>query len=86
MCGSGGTGRRARLRILWLKGRGGSSPLSRTRPSGNPTDRGVPLQRIMQMTGHKSLPTHMGNTVADGKDLEFIREKYEGAKAGRKGG
>src|ERR1700751_3518303 len=29
-CGSGGTGRRARLRILWPKNRGGSSPLSRT--------------------------------------------------------
>jgi hypothetical protein len=30
MGGSGGTGRRARLRILWPKNRGGSSPLSRT--------------------------------------------------------
>ena len=29
-CGSGGTGRRARLRILWGNTRGGSSPLSRT--------------------------------------------------------
>src|SRR5271157_1176605 len=29
-CGSGGTGRSARLRILWPKGRGGSTPLSRT--------------------------------------------------------
>src|SRR5208283_4005477 len=29
-CGSGGTGRRARLRILWPKGRGGTTPLSRT--------------------------------------------------------
>src|SRR6267142_4373519 len=29
-CGSGGTGRRARLRILWPKGRGGSNPSSRT--------------------------------------------------------
>ena len=29
-CGSGGTGRRARLRILWGNARGGSSPLSRT--------------------------------------------------------
>ena len=30
-CGSGGTGRRARLRILWGNTRGGSSPLSRTK-------------------------------------------------------
>jgi hypothetical protein len=29
-CGSGGTGRRARLRILWPKGRGGSNPSFRT--------------------------------------------------------
>ena len=29
-CGSGGTGRRARLRILWGNTRGGSTPLSRT--------------------------------------------------------
>ena len=28
--GSGGTGRRARLRILWPKGRAGSTPVSRT--------------------------------------------------------
>src|SRR5690349_20966657 len=28
--GSGGTGRRARLRILWPKGRGGSNPSFRT--------------------------------------------------------
>src|ERR1700739_3205970 len=31
MRGSGGTGRRARLRILWGNTRGGSSPLSRTK-------------------------------------------------------
>ena len=30
VCGSGGTGRRARLRILWGNTRGGSNPLSRT--------------------------------------------------------
>src|SRR5882724_8652287 len=30
-CGSGGTGRRARLRILWGNTRGGSTPLSRTK-------------------------------------------------------
>src|SRR6266403_2322340 len=30
LCGSGGTGRRARLRILWPKGRGGSNPSFRT--------------------------------------------------------
>ena len=30
MCGSGGTGRRATLRALWGKPRGGSSPLCRT--------------------------------------------------------
>src|SRR6267142_4137325 len=30
-CGSGGTGRRARLRILWPKGRGGSNPSFRTK-------------------------------------------------------
>src|SRR5260370_33935324 len=30
--GSGGTGRRARLRILWPKGRGGSTPSFRTKP------------------------------------------------------
>ncbi len=35
MCGSGGTGRRARLRILWPKGRGGSTPSFRTMPSLN---------------------------------------------------
>src|SRR4029077_18902698 len=33
VCGSGGTGRRARLRILWGNTRGGSSPLSRTKIS-----------------------------------------------------
>src|SRR5882757_9319815 len=32
-CGSGGTGRRARLRILWPKGRGGSNPSFRTKIS-----------------------------------------------------
>ena len=32
-CGSGGTGRRARLRILWPKGRGGSNPSFRTNDS-----------------------------------------------------
>ena len=32
-CGSGGTGRRARLRILWPKGRGGSNPSFRTKLS-----------------------------------------------------
>ena len=32
--GSGGTGRRARLRILWGNTRGGSSPLSRTKSCG----------------------------------------------------
>src|SRR5437773_7127860 len=32
-CGSGGTGRRARLRILWPKGRGGSNPSFRTKTS-----------------------------------------------------
>jgi hypothetical protein len=32
-CGSGGTGRRARLRILWPKGRGGSTPSFRTNNS-----------------------------------------------------
>src|SRR5438309_5365403 len=33
LCGSGGTGRRARLRILWPKGRGGSNPSFRTKTS-----------------------------------------------------
>src|ERR1700682_3178536 len=32
-CGSGGTGRRARLRILWPKGLAGSTPVSRTKIS-----------------------------------------------------
>src|SRR4029077_20000069 len=37
--GSGGTGRRARLRILWPKGRGGSTPSSRTLHTFNPSKR-----------------------------------------------
>src|SRR5690348_5696487 len=34
-CGSGGTGRRAGLRILWPRGRGGSTPPFRTHASGS---------------------------------------------------
>ena len=68
-----------------IEGRGGSSPLSRTRQFGNLTNRGVPLQRIMQMTGHKSLLTHMSYNVADEKDLELIRERYERNEKNTKG-
>ena len=45
----------------------------------------MPLQRIIQVTGHKSLPTHMGYNVAVEKDQELIPEKYEGALAEKKG-
>jgi integrase len=50
---------------------------TRTTAIRNLTNRGVPLQRIMQMTGHKHLPTHMGYNVADEKDLDLIRKLYE---------
>jgi hypothetical protein len=39
-CGRGGTGRRARLRILWPKGLGGSSPSARTIPNRSITFQG----------------------------------------------
>jgi len=38
---------------------------------------GIPLPRVMQMTGHKNLPTHMGYDVADESDLDLIRKKYD---------
>lgn len=51
---------------------------TRTTAIRNLTNRGVPIQRIMQMTGHKNVPTHMGYNVADEKDLDLIRKLYEG--------
>lgn len=51
---------------------------TRTTAIRNLTNKGVPLQRVMQMTGHKSLPTHMGYNVADAKDLDLIRKTYDG--------
>lgn len=51
---------------------------TRTTAIRNLTNRGVPLQRVMQMTGHKSLPTHMGYNVADEADLDLIRKLYDG--------
>jgi len=44
----------------------------------NLTNRGVPMQRVMQMTGHKNVPTHMGYNVSDEADLDLIRETYDG--------
>jgi integrase len=43
----------------------------------NATNRGVPLVRIMQTTGHSELPTHMGYNVADEKDLDLIEKLYD---------
>jgi integrase len=51
---------------------------TRTTAIRNLTNKGVPLQRVMQMTGHKSLPTHMGYNVRDAKDLDLIRKTYDG--------
>lgn len=51
---------------------------TRTTAIRNLTNRGVPLVRIMQMTGHKNLPTHLGYNVADAKDLDLIRKLYDG--------
>jgi hypothetical protein len=50
-CGRGGTGRRARLRILWPKGLGGSSPSARTifDPIHRFAGRGRPLQRRVNL-------------------------------------
>src|SRR5579859_3482661 len=45
-CGSGGTGRRARLRILWVNPRGGSSPLSRTKICPPTSHANPPKQRL----------------------------------------
>lgn len=59
------------------KYRGPLMRFTRTTAIRNLTNRGVPIQRIMQMTGHKNVPTHMGYNVADEKDLELIREKYD---------
>jgi len=43
------------------------------------TNKGVPTARVMQMMGHKHLPTHMGyNVVQEDEDLALIREKYDG--------
>ena len=50
---------------------------TRTTAIRNLTNLGVPLVRIMQMTGHKKLPTHMGYNVAYEKDLEPIRDLYD---------
>jgi hypothetical protein len=65
------------------------SPLlryTRTTAIRNLTNKGVPLRRIMQMTGHKNLPTHMGYNVADETDLDLIREKYEASQPAAKRG
>lgn len=50
---------------------------TRTTAIRNLTNRGVPIQRIMQMTGHKNVPTHMGYNIADEKDLALIRKLYD---------
>lgn len=50
---------------------------TRTTAIRNLTNPGVPIQRIMQMTGHKNVPTHMGYNVADEKDLALIRKLYD---------
>jgi hypothetical protein len=47
----------------------------------NLTNCGVPIQRIMQMTGDKNVPTHMGYNVTTEDDLDLIRERY-GAEKG----
>jgi integrase len=50
---------------------------TRTTAIRNLTNKGVPLVRILQMTGHKNLPTHMGYNVAEEKDLALIRKLYD---------
>jgi integrase len=62
------------------KYRGPLMRYTRTTAIRNLTNRGVPLVRIMQMTGHKNLPTHMGYNVADEKDLALIRQLYDKKK------
>ena len=51
---------------------------TRTTAIRNLTNLGVPMPRVMQMTGHKNVPTHMGYNVADEKDLDLIRKLYDG--------
>ena len=60
------------------KYRGPLMRYTRTTAIRNLTNRGVPLVRIMQMTGHKNLPTHLAYNVADEKDLALIRKLYDG--------
>jgi integrase len=40
------------------------------------TNKGVPLVRAMQMTGHKHIPTHLGYDFAEESDLEAIRKAF----------
>jgi predicted amino acid-binding ACT domain protein len=44
------------------------------------TDMGVPIPRVMQMVGHKTLTMNMLYNVATEDDLDLIREKYDGAQ------
>lgn len=40
------------------------------------TNRGIPLVRVMQMTGHKHIPTHLGYDFAEESDLEAIVKAF----------
>jgi hypothetical protein len=47
---------------------------TRARPSfTTPPIVATPIQRLMQMTGHKHIATHMLYNVIDAKDVELIR-------------
>ncbi len=47
----------------------------------NLTNVGVPIPRIMQMTGHKTVPMHLRYNVATEDDLDLIRERYDAAQS-----
>ncbi len=51
---------------------------TRTTAIRNLINRGVPLTRVMQMTGHQNVPTHMGYDVAADSDLDLIRKLVDG--------
>lgn len=41
---------------------------------------GVRLQRVMQVTGHRNVPTHLAYNVPAESDLEMVRRLYDGGR------
>ena len=79
LCGCGGIGRRAALRALWGKPRGGSSPLSRTKRRWAFRRRGGRLLDPERRMGYGSAPLLLRRSTGYAAVAELVDALASGA-------